>query len=42
MLMLARFRFGRILLHLLAMAGDGAVRFHAAGITREFCGWQKH
>jgi hypothetical protein len=32
---LARFGFGRILLHLLAMAGDRAVRFHAAGIVRE-------
>jgi len=32
---LARFGFGRILLHLLAMAGDRAVRFHAAGIMRE-------
>jgi hypothetical protein len=32
---LARFRLGRILLHLLAMLGDGAVRFHAAGILRE-------
>ena len=28
-------RFGRVLLHLIAMAGDGAIRFHAAGIRRE-------
>jgi len=32
---LARFRVGRILLHLLAIPGDGCVRFHAAGILRE-------
>ena len=32
---LARSRFGRVLLHLIAMAGDGAFRFHAAGIMRE-------
>jgi hypothetical protein len=32
---LAQFGSGRILLHLLAMAGDRAVRFHAAGIMRE-------
>jgi uncharacterized protein YycO len=32
---LARFRAGRILLHLLAIRGDRCVRFHAAGITRE-------
>ena len=32
---LARFPAGRILLHLLAMAGDRCVRFHAAGIVRE-------
>jgi hypothetical protein len=36
MLMLARFSLGRVLLHLLAMMGDGALRFHAAGILREF------
>ena len=36
MLMLARFSLGRVLLHLFAMMGDGAVRFHAAGILREF------
>ena len=35
MLMLARFSLGRVLLHLLAMMGDGALRFHAAGILRE-------
>jgi hypothetical protein len=33
---LVRFSLGRVFLHLLAMAGDGAVRFHAAGIRREF------
>ncbi len=32
---LARFRVGRILLHLLAMPGDRCARFHAAGIVRE-------
>jgi hypothetical protein len=32
---LASFRLGRILLHLLAMCGDRAVRFHTAGILRE-------
>ena len=31
----ARFRVGRILLHLLAIPGDRCVRFHAAGIIRE-------
>jgi hypothetical protein len=35
MLTLARFRAGRILLHLLAMLGDRCVRFHVAGIIRE-------
>ena len=35
MLTLARFGFGRILLHLVAMLGDGALRFHGAGIMRE-------
>ena len=35
MVTLARFRVGRILLHLLAMAGDRCVRFHVAGIIRE-------
>ena len=35
MVTLARFRVGRILLHLLAMAGDRCVRFHVAGIVRE-------
>jgi hypothetical protein len=33
---LARFSVGRILLHLLAMLGDRCVRFHSAGIMREF------
>ena len=32
---LACFSVGRILLHLLAMLGDGCVRFHVAGIMRE-------
>ena len=32
---LARFSLGRVLLHLFAMMGDGAFRFHAAGILRE-------
>ena len=32
---LARFCLGRILLHLLAIVGDGCVRFHVAGISRE-------
>jgi hypothetical protein len=32
---LARYSLGRIALHLLAMIGDGAVRFHTAGIRRE-------
>jgi hypothetical protein len=32
---LAQLRLGRILLHLLAMAGDRCVRFHVAGIMRE-------
>ena len=36
MLTLARFGTGRVLLHLLAMLGDRAFRFHAAGILREF------
>jgi hypothetical protein len=35
MLTLARSGLGRVLLHLLAMVGDRAVRFHAAGIVRE-------
>jgi hypothetical protein len=39
MLTLARFRLGRILLHLLAMLGDRRVRFHVAGIIRDLgCG----
>ena len=32
---LARFSLGRVFLHLIAMLRDGAIRFHAAGITRE-------
>jgi hypothetical protein len=32
---LARFSLGRVLLHLISMLGDRAVRFHAAGIMRE-------
>ena len=32
---LARFSLGRVLLHLISMLGDRAVRFHAAGILRE-------
>jgi hypothetical protein len=32
---LACSRCGRIALHLLAMLGDRALRFHAAGIRRE-------
>jgi hypothetical protein len=35
MLTLARSSLGRVVLHLLAMIGDGAFRFHAAGILRE-------
>jgi hypothetical protein len=37
MLVLARFSLGRILLHLIAMCRNGAIRFHTAGILRE-CG----
>lgn len=37
---LAQFSFGRILLHVVAMLGDRAVRFHAAGILRELPGRQ--
>jgi hypothetical protein len=32
---LARFSLGRVLLHLISMLGDRAVRFHAAGMIRE-------
>ena len=32
---LARFGFGRVLLHPIAMLGDRAVRFHCAGTMRE-------
>ncbi len=35
MLVLARYSFGRILLHLIAMSRNGAIRFHTAGILRE-------
>jgi hypothetical protein len=36
MMILARSGPGRVLLHLIAMLGDRAVRFHIAGIAREF------
>lgn len=36
MLTLARFCLGRVVLHVIAMAGDREFRFHAAGIRREF------
>ena len=32
---LATSRAGRVLLHLMALAGDHALRFHMAGIGRE-------
>ncbi len=35
LLTLARFRLGRILLHLFALLGDRCIRFHVAGIVRE-------
>ena len=35
MAILALYGGGRILLHLLAMMGDGCFRFHAEGILRE-------
>ena len=35
MTILARLSVGRILLHLIAMLGDGCVRFHLEGIARE-------
>jgi hypothetical protein len=35
MLFLARFRIGRILLHLVAMLGDRCACFHASGIMKE-------
>jgi hypothetical protein len=35
---LARFSLGRVLLHLLAMAGNREFRFHASGILREVVG----
>jgi hypothetical protein len=37
MCILVRFPLGRVVLHLIAMAGDGCFRFHAAGIGREVC-----
>jgi hypothetical protein len=36
MLTLAQYSTGRMLLHLIAMAGDHSFRFHFAGIGREF------
>ena len=42
MTILSRFRFGRILLHLLAMLGDRSVRFHVAGISRELPWSRQH
>ena len=36
MLTLARYSAGRVMLHLIAMSRNGAVRFHTAGILREF------
>lgn len=33
---LATSRLGRIVLHLIALCGDREVRFHLAGIKREF------
>jgi hypothetical protein len=38
MLIAARFRLGRVVLHLAAMLGDRAFRFHGAGILREVVG----
>lgn len=35
---LARFPLGRMLLHLIAMVGDGCFRFHGAGMLRELRG----
>jgi len=35
MLTLARFRLGRILLHLVALVGGRYVRFHVEGVVRE-------
>jgi len=37
MLLLARYSFGRVVLHLVAMSRNGEIRFHGAGILRE-CG----
>ena len=41
MLTLARFSGGRIFLHLAALLGDEALRFHAAGIARELRAWTR-
>jgi hypothetical protein len=38
LLIAARFRLGRVVLHLVAMLGDRAFRFHGAGILREVVG----
>lgn len=35
---LAQFPAGRMLLHVIAMAGDRSFRFHLAGIGRELAG----
>ena len=44
MMTLAQFAAGRILLHVIAMAGDHSFHFHFAGIGRELAGllrwWQ--
>ena len=34
--LLAQHSYGRILLHIVTMFGDGEVRWHCAGIAREF------
>jgi len=36
MMTLAKFALGRMILHVIAMAGDHSLRFHVAGIAREF------
>jgi hypothetical protein len=35
---LAHFAPGRMLLHVIAMVGDGSFGFHLSGIRREFAG----
>ena len=35
-LMLTKYRFGRIVLHLVCLVHDGKWRWHRAGICREF------